>query len=130
MISPLIDNENDFAIIRRRLLNRPTMTEYQIASRIATTNDKPHDDTVENPLVQHRQNKESKWLNNLIIHYTHEKRLQNYKKDIRLLWNKTFEKTPIIFTKLVIGNRNGPNLMQELLHRRPVSKQNKIILKN
>jgi len=129
MISPLIDNENDFATIRRRLLNKPTIAEYQIGSRIAMADDKTHNDTVRNPLAQTRADKESKWLKNLIIHYTHEKRLQNYKKDIRLLWNQTFEKTPIIFTKLIIGNRNSPNMTQQLVRRRPTPKQNKIIHK-
>jgi len=100
MISPLIDNENDFATIRRRLLNKPTIAEYQIGSRIAMADDKPHNDTVCNPLAQTRANKESKWLKNLIIHYTHEKRLQNY------------------------------NMTQQLVRRRPTPKQNKIIHKS
>jgi hypothetical protein len=31
----MITNENDYAFIRSALLNKPTIAEYQIASRIA-----------------------------------------------------------------------------------------------
>jgi type II secretory pathway predicted ATPase ExeA len=129
-LSLLINDENDYAVLRRKLLYKPTINEYQIASRIATTIETPHNDTVDSSLIQESLDKESKWLNKLIIHYIHEKRLQNYKKDIRLLWNRTFEKTPIIFTKLIIGNRNSPNLTHELVHRRPSSIKNPIIHKS
>ncbi len=59
MITPLIDNENYFATLRRRLLNKPTIAEYQIGSRIATKNDQLHNGTVCNPLAQTRADKES-----------------------------------------------------------------------
>ncbi len=36
-ILPLLDNANDFVLRRRDLLSKPTITEHQIASRIAET---------------------------------------------------------------------------------------------
>ena len=82
-ISPFINNESDFNIVRRQLLNKPTIQEHEIASRIAKTIDQTNINTVDNPLVKERYSKESKWVNNLIIHYTHENRRErcnNYER--------------------------------------------------
>ena len=120
----MIDSENDFAFIRRILLNKPTIPEYQIATRIATTFDVNTKEEVDNPLVRARLNKQTKYDTNLIIHYTHEKRLQSNKTDIHQLWNQTFQQTPVTNTRLIIGNRNSRNITKELVHRRPtLSKQ-------
>jgi hypothetical protein len=78
-IIPLIHNENDFQFIRDYLLNKPTITEYQIASRIAKTIDLNNKDIVDDLLVKTRLGKNMKWINNLIIHCTHEQRLQGSK---------------------------------------------------
>ncbi len=78
-VLPTINNENDFAQLRRLLLNRPTIPEYQIASRIAKAiKDNPNEE-VDNSLITARLNKPSKFDTNLIIHYTYEKRLQSNK---------------------------------------------------
>ncbi len=84
-IIPVIETEYDFKFIRDYLLNKPTTTEHQIALRIAKAIDSNSKDTVDNPLVKAQIGKNSKWINNLIIHYTHENRLENYKKDIHQL---------------------------------------------
>jgi hypothetical protein len=105
--------------IRDHLLHKPTATEHQIASRIAQTIDPNSTDTVDDPLVKRRLGANSKWINNLIIHYTHEKRLESYKKEIHQLWNHTFVNTSVLNTKLIIGNRNSPNLKKTLVHQRP-----------
>ena len=44
-------------------------------------------ETVDDPLVKVRLGKNMKWINNLIIHYTHDQRLQGCKKDIHQLWD-------------------------------------------
>jgi hypothetical protein len=54
--------------------------EHQIASRIATTINTTDNEITDNPLVKRALDKESKWLDNLIIHYIHEQRLETYKK--------------------------------------------------
>ncbi len=66
--------------IRGYLLNKPTATEHQIASRIAKTIDPHNNDTMDDPLVQIRFRQNSKWIDNLIIHYKHEAGLESYKK--------------------------------------------------
>jgi hypothetical protein len=53
-VIPMIDNEHDFRFLRCHLLNKPTITEYQIGSRIATTIDTIHDNTVDDALPQTR----------------------------------------------------------------------------
>ena len=100
-------------------MNQPTIHEHQITSRITKTINSNTNDTVDNPVVETKPNKESKWLNNLIIHYTHEKRLATYKHDIHQIWNQTFQQTPVLDTRLIIGNRNSKNLTKQLVRRRP-----------
>jgi hypothetical protein len=78
-ILPLINTETDFKFIRSYLLNRPTITEHQIASRIAKTIDPNSTETLNDSLVRTHLAKTSKWIDNLIIHCTHEQRLQSYK---------------------------------------------------
>jgi hypothetical protein len=106
-------------VFHRYFLNQPTIHEHQLASRIAKTINPDKNDTVDNPTVETKRNKESKWLNNLIIHYTHEKRLAIYKKNIYQIWNQTFQETPVLDTRLIIGNRNSKNLTKQLVRRRP-----------
>ncbi len=72
------DTENDFSFIRSYLLNRPTVTEHQIASRIAKAINPNSNETSDDALVQTQLSKNSKWINNLIIYCTHEKRLESY----------------------------------------------------
>jgi hypothetical protein len=115
----MITSEHDFAFTRCTLLNRPTISEYQIASRITRTINVDSEEVVDNPLVRARPRKQTKFDNNLIIHYTYEKRRQTNKNDIHQLWNQTFQQTPIIHTRLIIGNRNSRNLTRELVHRGP-----------
>jgi hypothetical protein len=110
--------KNDFATIHRQLLRKPTISEHQIASRIAKTIDNDNKDTVDNLLVKTRLDKESKCINSLITHYIHEKRLATYKKDIHKLWNQTFTQTPLLNTWLIIGNRNNQNMTKQPVCRR------------
>jgi hypothetical protein len=88
-------------------LNQPTISEYQVASRIAKKIDNENKDTVDNPLVETKLDQESKWINNLNIHYTHEKRLATYKKDIHQVWNQTLTQIPILSSRHIIGSRNN-----------------------
>ncbi len=71
----MINTKNDFAHIRYLLFNRPTIPEYQIASRVAKAIKNNPIEEVIDLLVKARLNKQSKLDNNLIIHYTCEKRL-------------------------------------------------------
>jgi hypothetical protein len=121
-IIPFIDNEHDFTFIRNHLLNKTTVTEHQIASRIAKTIDPHTIDTIDDPLVQIRLRQRSKWIDNLIIHYKHEERFETFKKDIHQLWNQTFANKEVMNTKLIIGNWSSQNVTNIFVHRRPLYK--------
>jgi hypothetical protein len=102
-VLPTINTENEFARIYYLLLNRPMIPEYQIASRVAKAIKNNPTEEINDPLVKARLNKQSKFDNNLIIHSTYEKRLQNNKNAIHQLWHQTFEQTPVMNTRLIIG---------------------------
>jgi hypothetical protein len=76
----LIINPNDFLFVRSYILNRPTLIEHQLASRIAKTTDPLKNDTIDDPLVRMRLKKLPNSDRNLIGPYTHKARLATYKK--------------------------------------------------
>jgi hypothetical protein len=115
----MINSQNDFDLIRCMLLNKPTIPEYQTASQIEKTIAPNSKHVDENPSMQGRLTKQTKFDTNLIIHYTYEKRLQSNKKEIHQLWNQTFQQTIAMHTRLIVGTRNSPDLTRELIHRRP-----------
>jgi hypothetical protein len=53
-ILPKIHTENNFARLRYILLNRPTIHEYQIASRVAETIKNNPNEEINDPLVKAR----------------------------------------------------------------------------
>ncbi len=99
----MITNEPDFTFIRHIFL----IQEHQMASRIARKINLGPQDVVDNLLARAHIRKKKKYDDNLIIHYTHEKRLQPIKRDIHQLWDHTFKQTPVIDLQLIIGNRNS-----------------------
>jgi len=115
----LFETENNFQFVRGYLLNRTTVTEQQIASRIAKTIDSINHDTANDPLVRIHGKRQSKSLHNLIIHYVHEARLTSYKKAIHELWDQIFQQTEVSNTKLIVGNRNSPNTTRTLVRLCP-----------
>jgi len=118
-IIPLIDSDTDFNFIRSYLLNRSTIPEQQIISNIAKTDDTNTEETLYASSIHAQLRKNSKWIHHLIIHYTHEQRLENSRKDIHQLWDQTFTDTPVKNTKLIVANRNSRNATRTLIHRRP-----------
>ena len=123
IVLPMINNENDFIFLRQTLLTKPTIHEYQIASRIAKSIKSEPDEIIDDPLVRSQLDKPSKFDTNVIIHYTYEQRFQSNKKYIHQLWNQTFQQTPVIERRLIIGNRNSRNIVREVVHRCPKYKQ-------
>ncbi|CAF1489142.1 unnamed protein product [Adineta ricciae] len=85
------------------MLNIPTIPEYRMASRIEGGKATPDHESVKTGVPKTKSTKSSKWNNQLIIHYTHEQRLQNYKRDLHRLWNETYRSTPIIHTRLIVA---------------------------
>ena len=116
---PIIEKDYLFTLIRNFLLHKPTATAYIVASRIANATDTHNADIVNDPLVRLQLNKKSKCTDKIIIHYTHAARLQAYKKAVHQLWHQIFTETPVMNTKIIVGNRNNPNNKLRLAHRRP-----------
>ncbi len=55
------------------ILDRPTIPEYQIASRLSKAIKNNRNEETNDSLVKAHLNKQSKFDNNVIIHYTYEK---------------------------------------------------------
>ncbi|CAF3203641.1 unnamed protein product [Rotaria socialis] len=106
------------------LSGQPSRQQSQVGMRIATlTTDNEH--LIQEATIQQNK-KPNEFQNKLIIHYTHENRFNTCKRDIHRIFQETFANTPIIETKLVVGNRNQRNTIKELIRKR--SRQT--ILKN
>ncbi|CAF1500339.1 unnamed protein product [Rotaria magnacalcarata] len=120
---PFLDNESQFSQMRIVLSGQPSRQQSQVEMRIATlTNDNDHLvedlDKKEKFIIQENK-KTNKLQNKLIIHYTHEKRFKTRKRDLHRIFQETFANTPIIETKLIVGNRNQKSTMKELIRKRP-----------
>jgi hypothetical protein len=129
-IIPLLEIENDFIFISSYLLYRLTPTEQQIVTRKAEAIHSIRHNPTNDPLDQISLKPKSEWIENLIIHYAHEARLTTYKRDIHQLWDQTFKETPVVKTKLIVGNRNNPNATQTLVRSRPAKKLSGIAVTN
>jgi hypothetical protein len=57
--------------------------------------------------------------NKIIIHYTHEKRFQPFKRDMHKIYEDTFKNSPAMAVKIIVGNRNRPDAKHELVRKRP-----------
>jgi len=55
----------------------------------------------------------------LIIHYTHEKRFSSFKRDMHLIYDRTFLQHIGHDIKLIVGNRNRRDRTRELITKRP-----------
>ena len=117
-IQSFFKNENHFQVIRAHLLEQQTTVEKQIQSRInraKTSNETEKPNHIER---QQRPSKQNKWNRCLIVHYTHEQRLANNKKDFHQIWNNTFSNTAAENTKLIVGTRNRRNATKEMVSKR------------
>jgi len=113
--------------MRQKLLGQPTQRQSQAALSEATAdieNDQTDETTAENENTTTTTtttankpiyNKDDK----LFVHYTHEKRFQSLKRDMHRVYQNTFENSPAIYTRLVVGNRNRRNAQHELVRKRP-----------
>ncbi|CAM4851805.1 unnamed protein product [Rotaria magnacalcarata] len=120
---PFLDNEAQFIQMRIALSGQPSRQQSQVEMRIATlTNDNDHLvedlDKKEEFIIQENENP-NELQNKLIIHYTHEKRFNTRKRDLHHIFQETFANTPIIETKLIVGDRNQKSTMKELIRKRP-----------
>ena len=120
---PFLDNEKQFLQMRIALSGQPSRQQSQVEIRIATiTTHNEHlieaTDKKQELIIQENK-KPNELQNKLIIHYTHEKRFNTRKRNMHRIFQETFANTPIIETKLIVGNRNRKNTMNELIRKRP-----------
>ena len=106
-ILPLIDNENKFLQIRKQLISKTTKSA-STGKNFLTCNNKikvlSKEVTPENPLI---------------VHYTYENRLKTFKTEFHTIWSETFNNTPLIDLKVIVGNRISSNSTKELVQTNP-----------
>ena len=115
----MIDDENQFFTMRNTLLARPSVRELQVDHGIAsaglpiTTNNQDEDNNTSRP------KKVNKFDKTLFLHCTHEKRLEGLKRDIHKIYSETFQGSPAMDVRLIVGHRNHRNTKSELIQKRP-----------
>jgi hypothetical protein len=62
---------------------------------------------------------EKPYQQKLIIHYTHEKRLDSLKREMHQVYQNVFQNTPVEDVKLIVGTRNRRNARDDLVRKRP-----------
>ncbi|CAF2090113.1 unnamed protein product, partial [Rotaria magnacalcarata] len=109
--------------MRIALSGQPSRQQSQVEMRIATvTTDNEHlieESDKKQELTIQENKKPNELQNKLIIHYTHEKRFNTRKRDLHRIFQETFANTPIIETKLIVGNRNQKSTIKELIRKLP-----------
>ncbi|CAF5127593.1 unnamed protein product, partial [Rotaria sp. Silwood1] len=119
-ILPLIENEEQFFIIREKLLAQPSIQQIIVSKRAATVNTILHDQHIEEERRTTRD-KDNKFKNKIFIHCTHEARLEGLKRYIHEIHDDIFKKTDCGDIRLIVGHRNNPNIEFELTRKRPNS---------
>lgn len=117
-ILPLIDNEEQYFILRKILLTQPSVKQI-LADKSAANADNIIKD-------QHRQENEAtlndkynKLRNKIFIHSLHESRFHGLQRQIHEIHDSFFNNTIYQEIRLLVGQRNNPNLEYELTRKRP-----------
>ncbi|CAM4973951.1 unnamed protein product [Rotaria socialis] len=124
---PFMNNEDQFLTMKRKLLAQPSVKERQTQDRIdkATTEKDINYNNIEerktNITIVSKQSKPNKHTHTIFLHYTHEKRLSNLKRDIHKIYSELFQGTPAMKMRLIVGHRNHRNIGNELIQKRPHS---------
>ncbi|CAF4270332.1 unnamed protein product [Rotaria magnacalcarata] len=120
---PIIDDEKQFLKMHRKLLDQPTLSQSQAAlsAAMADIDNDQTDETVNESKESKNYNDKSKQHRNdkLIIHYTHEKRIHSFKKEMHRIYEHVFNNTPVSHVKMIVGNRNRQDAKRELIRKRP-----------
>jgi hypothetical protein len=110
--------------MRKKLLGEPTYRQSQVA--LSATTAKLDNDPIDKDeqleseqSTKKNEQKQKNYENKLIIHYTHEKRFETFKRDMHTLHNDVFKNTDLMDAKLIVGNRNRRDFKNELIRKRP-----------
>jgi hypothetical protein len=120
-VLPIIQDESQFLSLRAHLLGIPTIKQSQMAKTVASVELKQpqHKIATEDVQVKAVVVNEKQWKDQLIVHYTHERRLEPCKRDYHQCFDETFANTPAMDVKSIVGTRNSHNLKRELVQKRP-----------
>ncbi|CAF1379607.1 unnamed protein product [Adineta steineri] len=116
--------QHQFILLRHEILDQPTPSQSQAASRAATAdvdNDQTHvtAETTSRELIEKIQKKPVNYVDRLFLHYTHEKRFKPFKRNMHRVYQNVFKNTPAMDLRLIVGNRNRRNAKNELIRKRP-----------
>jgi len=118
-----IPNENQFILIRTNIQHQPTpqQSNAMISARRAETPNHPTNGkqirSKETPKGSEKN--DDKNASKLIVHYIHERRFHSIKRDMHLIYQNIFERTPVADVKMIVGNPNRRDSKHELIHKRP-----------
>ena len=110
-ILPLTEDNSEFFRMRAQILSISTLKQSQVAKRA----ERP----TELNQIKSKAIKQKQGTSRLILHYTHEHRLEAYKRDIHQIWDDVFANTPAMEVKVIVGHRNSRNVKSELVRTRP-----------
>ena len=117
---PFIQDETQHFPLYEKLSGQLTLRQSKLGmSTIATDT---HHTQTHNTEVSHivsSNDKVETFGNKIIIHYTHEKRFQSFKRDMHRLYEDIFKNSPAMDVKLIVGNRNRRNATHQLIRKRP-----------
>ena len=122
LLLPFIDNENQFFLLREKLLAQPTAKQTQVTMNAAAVELIDHTISTNAHVKQAVIKRDgSKFKNNLFVHCTHEQRLQGLAREIHTIHDSYFKNTHVGHVRLIVGHRNNPNIEYELSRKRPSS---------
>ena len=104
---PLINDVNQFSTLRNKLFTQPSVKEIQTSRQII------------NIEVNKDNQPNKKSEKTLVLHYTHEKRLDSIKRDIHKIYSEVFKDTEASDIRLMVAHRNSRNTQLELVHKQP-----------
>jgi CRISPR/Cas system endoribonuclease Cas6 (RAMP superfamily) len=109
--------------MREKQLGQQTTRQSQVVMNAAVadiTTDQLNQQHIKlQPINTAAQAKEKTSEKKLIIHYTHEKRLESLKRDMHRIYHDVFKNTPVEDLKLIVGTRNRRDARNELIRKRP-----------
>jgi len=124
----LIDNERDFFTMRTTLLDRADRSQSKIVNMAMIKVDVNKNQLVEKArevsvkrktVAQNNKKAEKAVENRLLLHYTHEKRFDSYKRDLHQIWSQKFANITAMDVKVIVGNRTNRDAKSELVRKRP-----------
>ncbi|CAF3713387.1 unnamed protein product [Rotaria socialis] len=119
-ILPFIDNEEQFVILRKKLLTQPSLKQILFDKSVATVDHIIKDQCIKND-GETTNDKDNKFHKKIFIHSLYEGRFRNMQRQIHEIHDSFFNNTIYQDIRLIVGHRNNPNIEFELTRKRPSS---------